>query len=91
MVKSNKAQTKVFCASPECQMDWTPYPNMAAGLVGYDPAISNPFDKSGDPALKSQIFVPTKADTETTRVYLPGYINAEDNLRFKLLTILYFL
>ena len=82
MVNSNEAQTKMFCASPECQMDWTPYTNMVAGLVGYDPAISNPFHVNGDPGLKNQIFLPTFSDEETTRVYLPGYINAEDNLRF---------
>ena len=34
-----------------------------------------------DPGLKNQIFLPTLSDEQTTRVYLPPYINAQDDLR----------
>ena len=81
LVTPNDAQVKYFCNNPNCQMDWTPYPNMGAGLIGYDPAISNPFAKFGDPGMKNQIFAPTQKDEETTRVFTPGYINAEEDLR----------
>ena len=81
LVTPNDAQVKYFCNNPNCQMDWTPYPNMEGGLIGYDPAISNPFAKFGDPGIKNQIFPPTQKDEETTRVFLPNYINAEDDLR----------
>ena len=81
LVTPNDAQVKYFCNDPNCQMDWTPYPNMEGGLIGYDPAISNPFAKFGDPGIKNQIFPPTQKDEETTRVFLPNYINAEDDLR----------
>ena len=80
LVTPNNAKV-YFCTDPNCQMDWTPYPNMGAGLIGYDPAISNPFAKFGDPGIKNQIFAPTQKDEETTRVFLPNYINAEDDLR----------
>ena len=81
LVTPNDAQVRYFCNDPNCQMDWTPYPNMEGGLIGYDPAISNPFAKFGDPGIKNQIFPPTQKDEETTRVFLPNYINAEDDLR----------
>ena len=81
LVTPNDAEVKYFCNDPNCQMDWTPYPNMEGGLIGYDPAISNPFAKFGDPGIKNQIFPPTQKDEETTRVFLPNYINAEDDLR----------
>ena len=81
LVTPNDAQVRYFCNDPNCQMDWTPYPNMEGGLIGYDPAISNPFAKFGDPGIKNQIFAPTQKDEETTRVFLPNYINAEDDLR----------
>ena len=80
LVTSNDAKV-YFCTDANCQMDWTPYPNMGAGLIWYDPAISNPFAKFGDPGMKNQIFAPTQKDEETTRVFLPNYINAEDDLR----------
>ena len=80
LVTSNDAKV-YFCTDANCQMDWTPYPNMGAGLIGYDPAISNPFAKFGDPGMKNQIFAPTQKDEETTRVFTPGYINAEEDLR----------
>ena len=80
LVTSNDAKV-YFCTDANCQMDWTPYPNMGAGLIGYDPAISNPFAKFGDPGIKNQIFAPTQKDEETTRVFTPGYINAEEDLR----------
>ena len=81
LVTPNDAQVRYFCNDPNCQMDWTPYPNMEGGLIGYDPAISNPFAKFGDPGIKNQIFPPTQKDEETTRVFTPGYINVEGDLR----------
>ena len=74
--------TPLFCADANCQIDWTPYPNMVAGLVGYDPVLGDPFHKGGDPGLKHQIFLPTFSDEETTRVGLQPFINAEDHLRY---------
>ena len=57
---------------------------MGGGLVGYDPVFSDPLNEFGDPGLKNQIFKPTleETDPETYRVYIPAYLNVEDNLRY---------
>ena len=41
--------TNTFCADKKCQTWHTPYDNMAAGLVGYDPVLADPLDFKRDP------------------------------------------
>ena len=60
---------------------WTPFPNMESGLIGYDPAFSNPFHEIVDPGLRNQIFRAVLLDNKTKEAYLPDYISALDNLR----------
>ena len=48
---------KTFCVKPadsECDVGWTPIPNLGAGLVGYDLPTGNPFadDFIEDPGLR---------------------------------------
>ena len=38
-----------FCADEKCQTWHTPYDNMPAGLVGYDPVLADPLDFHKDP------------------------------------------
>ena len=56
---------------------------MGGGLTGYDPVFSDPLNEFGDPGLRNQIFKPTleETDPQTYRVYVPPYLNVEDNLR----------
>ena len=51
LLSSAKAQkvTNTFCADEQCQSYHTPYDNMDAGLVGYDPVNSDPFHFKKDP------------------------------------------
>ena len=72
------------CNNEYCQKDWTPFPNMGGGLTGYDPVFSDPLNEFGDPGLRNQIFKPTleETDPETYRIYIPSYLNVEDNLRY---------
>jgi len=76
--------TNTFCADKECQKWHTPYENMVAGLVGYDPVLGDPFDDNGDPGLKKQIFLPTY---EAERLGgggsldLQPFIHAQDDVR----------
>ena len=37
----NRRNVAQHCNSPYCLSDWTPVPNMAAALEGYDPMIGN--------------------------------------------------
>ena len=41
--------TNKWCADVLCQSYHTPYDNMGAGLVGYDPVDSDPFLFKKDP------------------------------------------
>ena len=41
--------TSTFCADENCQTWYTPFENMAAGLVGYDPVLADPLDFKRDP------------------------------------------
>merc|ERR1719414_2523858 len=43
------------CNSPQCFADWTPVPNMAAALEGYNPMIGHDFVRA-NPGRKQQIF-----------------------------------
>ena len=56
---------------------------MGGGLTGYDPVFADPLNEFGDPGLRNQIFKPTLEETDpaTYRVYVPSYLNVEDNLR----------
>ena len=57
---------------------------MGGGLTGYDPVFADPLNEFGDPGLRNQIFKPTLEETDpaTYRVYVPSYLNVEDNLRY---------
>ena len=41
--------TNTFCADEKCQTWHTPFDNMPAGLVGYDPVLADPLDFKRDP------------------------------------------
>ena len=41
--------TPLFCADEKCQSWYTPFDNMAAGLVGYDPVLADPHHVKRDP------------------------------------------
>ena len=41
--------TQSFCSDETCQTWHTPYDNMPAGLVGYDPVLADPLDFHKDP------------------------------------------
>jgi hypothetical protein len=51
---------------------------MVAGLRGYDPVFADPFKITGDPGIKNQIFLPTKAAEDgTTRFDMQNFILAQ--------------
>ena len=47
-----------------CDPNWTPFPNMNMGLMGYDMVNSDPLATGGDPAFRSQIFYAVSVDDE---------------------------
>lgn len=59
---------KTYCLANEndCDENWTPFPNMASALVGYDLPKGNPFATHSieDPGLRKQIFNATFEDGE---------------------------
>jgi len=76
--------TNTFCADKECQKWHTPYENMVAGLVGYDPVLGDPFDDNGDPGLKKQVFLPTYEAERLgggASLDLQPFIHAQDDVR----------
>jgi len=76
--------TSTFCADVTCTSSWTPYDNMVAGLRGYDPVFADPFHPGGDPGIKKQIFLPTKAAEDgTTRFDMQNFILVQEELRCK--------
>ena len=58
----NRRNVAQHCNSPYCLSDWTPVPNMAAALEGYDPMIGNDLVRA-NPGKKKQIFEPTEPST----------------------------
>ena len=51
-------------------------------IIGYDPVFADPFQPGGDPGIKKQIFLPTKAAEDgTTRFDMQNFILAQDDLR----------
>lgn len=61
---------KSYCVvddDDDCDSDWTPFPNMASSLVGYDLSKGNPFAMGTieDPGLRKQIFNVSWEDTDT--------------------------
>jgi len=79
-----QAVTSHFCANDQCQLTWTPYDNMVAGLVGYDPVLGDPFSDNGDPGLKKQIFLPTyEAERKNggASMDMQPFIHAQDDVR----------
>jgi len=68
----------VRCNRPaECQLTWTPVPNMVAALSGYDPVIGNSLSgDQPDPGAKQQIFLPTFQRSD-------GRLDVHDNIHFR--------
>merc|ERR1719204_2618254 len=70
-------QVRPFCMDPECQLTWTPVPNMGAALTGYNPIIGNSLSGDRpDTGAKQQIFVPTYKKSD-------GRLNVHDNIHFR--------
>ena len=46
-----KVTIRDFCSDETCQTWHTPYDNMPAGLVGYDPVLADPLDFKKDPGM----------------------------------------
>jgi len=62
---------------PECQLTWTPVPNMGAALTGYNPIIGNSLSGDRpDPGAKQQIFVPTFQKSD-------GRLDVHENIHFR--------
>ena len=73
-------QSKSFCSDPSCQPWNTPYPNMQAALVGYNPLTADPLD-GNDPGMRQQIFEPTTLfSDDDTRLDLADFLSARKNL-----------
>ena len=69
-------QVQPSCSDPECQLTWTPVPNMGAALTGYNPVIGNSLSgDQPDPGAKQQIFVPTFQKSD-------GRLDVHDNIHF---------
>ena len=69
-----------FCSAPSCQPWNTPYPNMQAALVGYNPLIADPLD-GNDPGMRQQIFEPTEQlSDDDTRFDLADFLSARKNV-----------
>jgi len=74
---SRQARQVRFCSDPECQLTWTPVPNMGAALTGYNPIIGNSISGSRpDPGNKEQIFVPTFQRPD-------GRLDVHENIHFR--------
>ena len=70
-------QVQPFCSDPECQLTWTPVPNMGAALTGYNPVIGNSLSGDRpDPGAKQQIFVPTFQKSG-------GRLDVHENIHFR--------
>jgi len=70
-------QVRPFCMDPECQLTWTPVPNMGAALSGYNPIIGNSLSGDRpDPGTKRQIFLPTFPKPD-------GRLDVHDNIHFR--------
>merc|ERR1712013_356110 len=70
------SQVRLFCSDPECQLTWTPVPNMVAALTGYNPIIGNSLSGDRpDPGTKQQNFVPTFQKSD-------GRLDLHDNIHF---------
>ena len=65
------------CTGPECDPNWTPFPNMVYALRGYNIRRGDPMKKSGDVGFKNQIFLPSKVNSNN-RVELEEGITAVD-------------
>ena len=51
-------------------------------IIGYDPVFADPFHPGGDPGIKKQIFLPTKAAEDgTTRFDMQNFILVQEELR----------
>ena len=51
-------------------------------IIGYDPVFADPFHAGGDPGIKKQIFLPTKAAEDgTTRFDMQNFILVQEELR----------
>ena len=71
------SQVRLFCSDPECQLTWTPVPNMVAALTGYNPIIGNSLSGDRpDPGAKQQIFVPTFQKSG-------GRLDVHENIHFR--------
>eukprot|EP00111_Clytia_hemisphaerica_P008633 TCONS_00025229-protein len=57
---------------PQCDPNWTPFPNMVSGLVGYNIVSSDPLVTAADPGMGNQIFAPTK--------YIDGTVYLDDSI-----------
>ena len=55
-----------------CDPNWTPFPNMNMGLMGYDIIKSDPLAEGGDPGFKSHIFIPEMVDSNGRMVLSDG-------------------
>eukprot|EP00111_Clytia_hemisphaerica_P012108 TCONS_00035571-protein len=62
----------IYCE--QCDPNWTPFPNMVSGLVGYNIVRGDPLETAADPGMGNQIFAPTKYINGT--VYLDDSITA---------------
>jgi len=70
-------QVRPFCSDPECQLTWTPVPNMGAALTGYNPIIGNSISGNRpDPGAKQQIFIPTFQRPD-------GRLDVHENIHFR--------
>ena len=48
---SNYVCDATFCSDKKCQTWHTPFDNMKAGLIGYDPVLADPLDFKRDPGM----------------------------------------
>ena len=86
LVSGNSVEKCPAC--PACDMgdrsddlQWSPVPNMALCMYGYDPFQMERFTEGKpDPGMKKQIFEPTKYNTERNAMVLNDFVSYTDDI-----------
>ncbi len=78
------AGMKTYCSYEDgddsCDSEWTPFPNLASALVGYDLSKGDPFASGTleDPGLRRRIFNATRDDEEYSEFVIETGISTRE-------------
>ena len=76
LVKGNSVERCPACPRCDIDLEWSPVPNMALCMYGYDPFEMDRFTKGKpDPGVKKRIFEPTKYSTERNAMILNDFVD----------------